>query len=48
MVEVVVESRCAKGIMIACVTTSAAHRTADRLFTSRDGILRGQKKKKDM
>lgn len=52
VVEVVVESRWARGSMIACVTTSAAHRTADRLFASRDGILGGhydgQKKRKIM
>jgi hypothetical protein len=38
-VEVVVDRRWARGSMIACVTTSAAHRMADRLLASRDGIL---------
>jgi hypothetical protein len=35
----VIASRWARGSMIACVTTSAAHRTADRLLASREGIL---------
>ena len=37
--EVEADRRWAKGCMIACVTTSAAHRTADRLLASLEGIL---------
>jgi hypothetical protein len=38
-VGVVVDRRWARGSMIECVTTSAAHRMADRLLASREGIL---------